>query len=143
MKESWYSPRRWKENSPERRSQNQEEEDAEKPWSREDRRTKPRGKDTSWRGVRDRVHGPLVREFDPKDLCFGGRMSHDYHSYPVEKRMKRWSPTEHFPTGLEPFELSDEIGFILRRGKSERIALFWPVQNSSREHRKVSGGFVS
>ena len=36
-------------------------------------------------------------------------MSHDYHSYPVAKRMKRWSPTEHFPTDLEPFELSDEI----------------------------------
>ena len=31
------------------------------------------------------------------------------HSYPVAKKMKKWSPTENFPTDLEPFELSDEI----------------------------------
>ena len=109
MRKNWRPRKRWGEYSPGERSQKSWKHDAEKLWSRDDRQTKlHRGKDTSWRGIHERERGELVLEFDPRADYSKGRESSAYHWSHVAKRMKKWHLANHFPTDLEPYELSDE-----------------------------------
>ena len=85
--------------------------------------TVQRGSESTWEGTQGRLH----KENNPQYNHSQGRESQAHHWINVAKYHTKWDLTDHYPTDLEPYELSDRtLNAFFKGPNPKRIQYYGP-----------------